>query len=153
MLFCNTAGPHRSGIMAASRSVICRQLIVLMRRPVTSEDDVLRGFRQKLRMTSVIRQLMIFFDYRLIHIAAVLIFRLDSASEPVNYLVWIVKQIFRLALVTCSNLRTAGLAGTCLYRKFTLNIVSCVFGIVVMCNTAEACIINYLVIHTDVLYN
>lgn len=109
MLFCNTAGPHRSGIMAASRSVICRQLIILMCRPVTPEDDILRSFRKKLRMTSVIRKLMIFFDYGLVHEVDVLIISLDPASEPVHYLVRIVKQIFRLAFVTCPYLRTGAL--------------------------------------------
>ena len=130
--------------MAASRSVICRQLIILMCRPVTPEDDILRSFRKKLRMTSVIRKLMIFFDYGLVHEVDVLIISLDPASEPVHYLVRIVKQIFRLAFVTCPYLRTGALTVPDLYREFTSDIVSCIIGIAVMCNAAKACVINYL---------
>ena len=114
--------------MAASRSVICRQLIILMCRPVTPEDDILRSFRKKLRMTSVIRKLMIFFDYGLIHEIDILIISLDPASEPVHYLVRIVKQIFRLAFVTCPYLRTGALTVPDLDREFTLDIVSCIIG-------------------------
>lgn len=95
--------------MGASRSVICRQLIILMCRPVTPEDDILRRFRQKLRIASVERQLVIFFDDGLIHVAAVLLVSLDTFAEPFHYLVRMFQEIFRLGFITCPYLRTAGI--------------------------------------------
>ena len=92
---------------------------------------------------------MILFDYGLIHIAAKLCVSLDSFTEPVHYLVGIVKKILSLGRVTCPYLRTACITCTCFYRKFALDIVSCVFGIVVMSNAAKASIINYLAFNLD----